>query len=229
MVMTWNGDTIVDLSREFLASNGASKHHDRACRGTAAATRPRWAERHARRAHERAGRPTSTCASNKGLSERFDSTIGAGTVLMPFGGKHQLTADHGHGRQSSRCSARPPPAPAMAWGFNPYIMSRRTSSHGAYLSVVESRGQARRRRLRARERLPDASRSTSRSCATSPSAGASRLPPLLGALMAQVDLGVGAIGGKDSMSGSLRGSRRAADADLLRRGRGQRSTARHLP
>ena len=90
MTMVWNGDTIVNLSREFLASNGAPKHqvvHVEAQHGL-------------RRRRGRAARLPNACtrmltdlnvASNKGLSERFDSTIGAGTVLMPFGGKRQLT------------------------------------------------------------------------------------------------------------------------------------------
>ena len=89
MTMVWNGDTIVDLSREFLASNGAPKHqvvHVEAQHGYATP----WASGSlSDRMH--AMLTDLNVASNKGLSERFDSTIGAGTVLMPFGGKKQLT------------------------------------------------------------------------------------------------------------------------------------------
>lgn len=83
MTMVWNGDTIVDLSREFLASNGAPKHqvvHVEAQHGYAT---PWKIGTLAERMHTML--TDLNVASNKGLSERFDSTIGAGTVLMPFG------------------------------------------------------------------------------------------------------------------------------------------------
>ncbi len=134
MRMAWNGVAIVDLSREFLNSNGAPKHqvaHVCAC----SVWQPSWA------GTTLAERMTSlvtdlNVASNKGLSERFDSTIGAATVLMPFGGKTQLTP-------SSAMVAKFPvdgettTASAMAWGFNPYLMEADQFA-GAYLSVVES-------------------------------------------------------------------------------------------
>ena len=132
--MTWNGETIVDLSREFLASNGASKHQVDARRGAGGvrcirlvATKARWHD-----AHERGRRPTSTCCSNKGLSERFDSTIGAGTVLMPFGGRKQLTPTQAMVAKLP-VVRRDHDRSAMAWGFNPYIMSKNQFTPGAYL------------------------------------------------------------------------------------------------
>ena len=86
MVMKWNGVTIVDLSRAFLDTNGADKHtavaveaKDRAALGKSGVSSLR----------ETAS--SLKCASRRGLSERFDSTIGAGSVLMPFGGKTQRT------------------------------------------------------------------------------------------------------------------------------------------
>ena len=89
MVMTWNGDKIVNLSREFLASNGASKHQTVHVEEQQSYETP-WGEG---TLAERMNKLVTdiNVASNKGLSERFDSTIGAGTVLMPFGGKRQLT------------------------------------------------------------------------------------------------------------------------------------------
>ena len=87
--MRWKGNTIVDLSREFLNTNGAEKH-----------TRVRVADDKVRQVSfpgKSFGRQLENMVSDlnicskKGLSERFDSTIGAGTVLMPFGGAHQLT------------------------------------------------------------------------------------------------------------------------------------------
>ncbi len=96
MTMVWNGDTIVDLSREFSPPT-APKHqvvHVEAQHGYAT---PWKTLRHiAERMHTML--TDLNVASNKGLSERFDSTIGAGTVLMPFGGRKQLTPEHGHGR-----------------------------------------------------------------------------------------------------------------------------------
>ena len=134
MRMAWNGVAIVDLSREFLNSNGAPKHQvAHVC--ARSVWQPSWA------GTTLAERMTSlvtdlNVASNKGLSERFDSTIGAATVLMPFGGKTQLTP-------SSAMVAKFPvdgettTASAMAWGFNPYLMEADQFA-GAYLSVVES-------------------------------------------------------------------------------------------
>ena len=196
--LSWQGDTIVDLSREFLASNGAPKHTS-----VHVPEQGRWEP--SWKGDTLAERMTSlvtdlNVASNKGLSERFDSTIGAATVLMPFGGRRQLTP-------SMAMVAKFPvdgettTASAMAWGFNPYLMERNQFA-GAYLSVVESIA-----RLVAAgfahedaylsfqeyfERLRDV-----------PERWGQPAAAVLGALMAQLDLGAGAIGGKDSMSGSF--------------------------
>lgn len=196
--MTWDGEKIVDVSREFLASNGAPKNAD---------VHVRFPQEYD---HGWAGDTLAekmeslvtdlNIASNKGLSERFDSTIGAATVLMPFGGRTQLTPAMAMAAklpvdgETTTCSG-------MAWGFNPYLMSANQFT-GAYLSVVESVS-----RLVAAgfehehfyltfqeyfERLRDDPNRWGRPTAA-----------LLGALMAQVDLGIGSIGGKDSMSGSF--------------------------
>ena len=90
----------------------------------------------------------------------------------------------------------------MAWGFNPYLMSEDQFA-GAYLSVVESIAKLVRHWLLAHRCLSLIPRVFRASCAMCLSAGVSPLPAVLGALMAQADLGVGAIGGKDSMSGSF--------------------------
>ena len=139
--------------------------------------------------------------SKRGLSERFDSTIGAGTVLMPFGGKyqqtpiqamvHKLPVETGH---TDTCSF-------MAWGCNPYILEQ-SPYHGAYLAVVESvsrlvaTGAAFRDvYLSFQEYFEKLGRDEAR--------WGKPLAALLGAFRAQMDLGVAAIGGKDSMSGSF--------------------------
>ncbi len=196
--MVWEGETIVDVSRAFLGSNGAPKHqvaHVRA-QGTYA---PSW---EGATVFERMRSLVSdlNVASNKGLSERFDSTIGAATVLMPFGGRTQLTP-------SMAMVAKLPvlgettTVSGMAWGFNPYLMSANQFT-GAYLSVVESVSRLVAAGLPHRqayltfqeyfERLRD-----------EPERWGKPTAALLGALMAQVDLGIGSIGGKDSMSGSF--------------------------
>lgn len=146
MTMVWNGDTIVDLSREFLASNGARS--TRWCT-SGKAQRDYLHPVEDRLAAERMHTMLTdlNVASNKGLSERFDSTIGAGAVLMPFGGREAADPEHGHGRQAAGVR-RASTAAAMAWGFNPYIMEKNQFT-GAYLSVVGSSVQAGGRRLRA--------------------------------------------------------------------------------
>ncbi|WP_018143136.1 phosphoribosylformylglycinamidine synthase [Alloscardovia criceti] len=201
MVMRWNGDTIVDLSREFLASNGASKHQNVHVESAQAVSAP-WAVAEDTSLAERLRTVVSdiNVASNKGLSERFDSTIGASTVLMPFGGATQLTP-------SSAMVAKFPvdgettTASAMAWGFNPFIMEKNQFT-GAYLSVVESvakllaAGFSRSKAYLSFQEYFEKLRNE-------PERWGKPTSAVLGALMAQLDLGVAAIGGKDSMSGSF--------------------------
>ena len=114
--MAWMGDVIVDLSREFLASNGAPKHQS-AHVETPSVWQPSWGGATLEERLRALLTDLNVC-SNKGLSERFDSTIGAGTVLMPFGGRTQLTP-------AQAMVAKFPVAgetttvSGMAWGFNP--------------------------------------------------------------------------------------------------------------
>ncbi|MCI1832303.1 MAG: phosphoribosylformylglycinamidine synthase [Bifidobacterium sp.] len=198
MRMTWNGDTIVDLSRSFLASNGAPKHQDVRVEPGAAYQPSHMRGSLAQRMHDLVT-DINVC-SNKGLSERFDSTIGAATVLMPFGGRYQLTPNLAMVAKFP-VVGETTTASAMAWGFNPYIMERNQFT-GAYLSVVESLSKLvasgfshTHAYLSFQEyfgKLRDVPERWGRPMAA-----------VLGALMAQRDLGVGAIGGKDSMSGSF--------------------------
>ena len=196
--MEWNGAVIVDVSRDFLNSNGAAKHQD--VRVLPGGTYERtWAGDTLAERMNALVTDLNVC-SNKGLSERFDSTIGAGTVLMPFGGSRQLTP-------AMAMVAKLPvfgettTVSGMAWGFNPYLTEANQFT-GSYIAVVESVA-----RLVAAgffhkdmyltfqeyfEKLRD-----------EPERWGKPAAAVLGALMAQVDLGVGAIGGKDSMSGSF--------------------------
>ena len=197
LVMKWNGDAIVNVSREFLNSNGAPKSAKvHVCEGTTYST-PWTGDTFEERMTNLV--TDMNIASNKGLSERFDSTIGAATVLMPFGGKKQLTpamamaAKMPVDGETTTCSG-------MAWGFNPYL-SEADQYTGAYLAVVESVSrlvaagfQMEHTYLTFQEyfgKLRNAEK------------WGKPMSSLLGALMAQIDLGVGSIGGKDSMSGSF--------------------------
>ena len=200
LVMKWRGDTIVDVSRAFLNSNGAPK----SARVHVVAALP-FESAPAKAEGTLGERMTAlvtdlNVASNKGLSERFDSTIGAATVLMPFGGRTQLTP-------SMAMVAKLPvdgettTVSGMSWGFNPYLSSANQFA-GAYNAVVESVCRLAAAGFRKSDmyltfqeyfgKLRDV-----------PERWGMPTGSLLGALMALVDLGVGAIGGKDSMSGSF--------------------------
>ena len=198
MTMVWNGDTIVDLSREFLASNGAPKHqvvHVEAQHGYAT---PWKTGTLAERMH--AMLTDLNVASNKGLSERFDSTIGAGTVLMPFGGRKQLTPNMAMVAKLP-VFGETTTASAMAWGFNPYIMEQNQFT-GAYLSVVESLSKLVAAGFE-HEKAYLGFQEYFEKLRDEPERWGKPMAAVLGALMAQVDLGAGAIGGKDSMSGTF--------------------------
>ena len=198
LTMTWNGNTIVDISREFLNSNGAEKHMN-AHVLPGELYQPQWqGATMAEKMHSLVS-DLNVC-SKKGLSERFDSTIGAATVTMPFGGKHQLTPNQAMVAklpvkgETKTCSA-------MAWGYNPYIMEK-SQYHGAYLAVVESIAKL----VGAGFRYEDAYLTFQEyfeRLGVKAERWGKPLAALLGALQAQLDLGVGSIGGKDSMSGSF--------------------------
>ena len=200
MRMAWNGVAIVDLSREFLQLQRCAEAPGRPRRRPAASGSPSWAGTTLAERHERSLVTDLNVASNKGLSERFDSTIGAATVLMPFGGETPAHPELGHGRQAARGRRDHHVHAAMAWGFNPYLMERRPVCwrlHGR----GRVRGQARGRRLRATSTPTSPSRSTSSACAPRPERwGKPHGSSCWAHSMAQIDLGVGAIGGKDSMS-----------------------------
>ena len=198
MTMVWNGDTIVDLSREFLASNGAPKHQVVHVEAQHGYTTPWASGTLSERMHTML--TDLNVASNKGLSERFDSTIGAGTVLMPFGGRKQLTPNMAMVAKLP-VFGETTTASAMAWGFNPYIMEQNQFT-GAYLSVVESLSKLVAAGFE-HEKAYLSFQEYFEKLRDEPERWGKPTAAVLGALMAQVDLGAGAIGGKDSMSGSF--------------------------
>ena len=195
MVMTWKGQTIADLSREFLNTNGAVKH--------AGVSVPKFAGGGVERPSSLKEMAASLkSASRRGLTERFDGSIGAGSVLMPFGGKSQRTPAQAMaallpvlpGQETDQASV-------MAWGFDPDQMAA-DPFFGAYCSVVASLakvaaagGDYKKAYLTFQEFFEK--------LRSEPERWGKPFAALLGALKAQLDFGRAAIGGKDSMSGSF--------------------------
>ena len=202
--MNWRGKTIVDLSREFLNSNGAKQridieitapdeesYFDRYKNIKIENLTEKWVE----------NLQNLNRCSQKGLVERFDSTIGANTVLMPFGGKNQLTPAEGMAAKLPLMEGDTTTGTLMSYGCNPEI-STWSPFHGAVFAVVESvakiaamGGDYKKIRLTLQEYFEKPGRDAKR--------WGKPLSALLGAYYAQMKLGTAAIGGKDSMSGSF--------------------------
>ncbi len=201
LTMYWNSRAIVDISREFLNSNGAEKHIDIA---PAAASDKDY---HYEEYHEfeylykeMLVTDLNVC-SKRGLSERFDSTIGAGTVLMPFGGRHQQTPIQAMVHKISHPEKNSNTVSYMAWGYNPYI-AEKSPYHSAYLAVVESVSKL----IATGAKFEDVYltfQEYMEKPGRDPKRWGKPLAALLGAFDAQLDFGIAAIGGKDSMSGSF--------------------------
>ncbi|MBQ7936141.1 MAG: phosphoribosylformylglycinamidine synthase [Clostridia bacterium] len=198
LVMTWNGNVIVDISREFLNSNGAEKHID---------ITPAKPQCYKKTVGEnftdemkKLADDLNVC-SKRGLSERFDSTIGAGGVLMPFGGKYQQTPVQAMVQLISMEEKHTDDCSLMAWGYNPFV-TEKSPYHGAYLAVVESVAKL----IATGAKFEDVYL-TFQEYFERPGEDGKRwgkpLAALLGAFEAQKDLGIAAIGGKDSMSGTF--------------------------
>ena len=196
MVMTWKGQTIVDLSREFLNTNGAVKH-----------ARVSVPERDLSvighdLSNLREMAASLKCASRRGLVERFDGSIGAGSVLMPFGGKYQTTPAQAMaallptmpGEETDQASV-------MAWGCDPEWLSADPFA-GARASVTLSLAKI----VAAGADYKDAYLTMQEffeKLRDDPKRWGKPFSALLGALDAQLSYGCAAIGGKDSMSGSF--------------------------
>ncbi len=198
--MNWNGRTIVDLSREFLNSNGAEKHTD-----VIAANPKPAAARDARFEDTPDGwrelMSSLNICSQKGLVEKFDSTIGAGTVLMPFGGVYQLTPAQAMAAKIPVLSGETSTCSVMSWGFHP-ILSEQSPYHGAMLAVIESvakviaaGGSWHQCWLTFQEYFERTQ--------NNPARWGQPFSALLGAFKAQLELSCAPIGGKASMSGTF--------------------------
>ncbi|MBO4422573.1 MAG: phosphoribosylformylglycinamidine synthase [Clostridia bacterium] len=198
LVMRWNGRKIVDVSREFLNSNGAEKHID------ITPEKPEIFESKIDGGftdnYKKIAADLNIC-SKRGLSERFDSTIGANTVLMPFGGRYQLTPIQAMVQKISVEKGHTDDCSVMSWAYDPFI-SEKSPYHGAYTAVVESVCKL----IAAGADINDTYLSF-QEYFEKPGRNGKRwgkpLSALLGAFEAQKDLGIAAIGGKDSMSGSF--------------------------
>lgn len=200
--MTWKGQTLVDLDREFLDTNGVRSHREARITEPDLSQAPFDREIEGSSLKERFinNLKEFNVASQTGLAEMFDASIGAGTVFMPFGGKHQLTETECSVHKIPLLKGDTPTSSLMAHGFNP-IISSWSPYHGSQYAVVESLarlaacgGNWEMARLSFQEyfrRMGD------------PELWGLPLAALLGALKIQRAMGTPAIGGKDSMSGSF--------------------------
>lgn len=196
LIMQWRGKTIVDLSRAFLDTNGVqqtAKVHVKAIQPLAFS-----AQQHTSISQHLAD--LNVC-SQKGLGERFDGSVGAGTVLWPFGGKQQLTAPDAMVAKLPLLEGDSDVATFMSWDYNPFLSSS-SPFHGAVYAVAQSAckvvaagGRLSDVRLTLQEYFPRLGNDASR--------WGLPFAALLGAYHAQHGLRLAAIGGKDSMSGSF--------------------------
>lgn len=196
--MNWNGKTIVDISREFLNSNGAEKHTDVAVPDVKVS----YSTGRKNTSADWEGMVTDlNICSQRGLVQRFDSTIGGATVLMPFSGKTQQTPVQAMAAKLPVLNAKTDTTSIMAWGFDPAV-STQSPYHGAVCAVVESIAKV------------VAAGGTYEHCWLTfqeyfertqgkPERWGKPFAALLGAYRAQLEMGCGAIGGKDSMSGTF--------------------------
>ncbi len=199
--MFWNGKDIVNISRDFLDTNGATQYAKVKVSSikekekkveTYSNLKEKWLE----------NLSDLNVASQKGLVDRFDSTIGANTVLMPFGGKNQLTPIEAMAAKVPVLDGETTTATLMSYGYNPKV-AKWSPFHSAIYAVVESvakivstGGDYKSCRLTFQEyfeKLGD-----------EPTKWGKPFSALLGALVAQMELGTAAIGGKDSMSGTFK-------------------------
>lgn len=197
--MTWRGKEILNISRDFLDTNGVKQNVDAFIKEPQAFdtknvtgdVKARWLE----------NLTDLNVACQKGLVERFDSTVGAATVLMPFGGKTQLTPSEGMAAKIPVLNGITNTCSLMAHGFDPYL-SKKSPYHGAMYAVIHSvakivamGGDYKNVRLTLQEYFEKLGKEPERWGKT--------LSALLGAFKVQHELDIPAIGGKDSMSGTF--------------------------
>jgi len=202
LVMMWQGKTIVDISREFLNTNGAPQQQAAHIQAPASS----FFAKHAIKSTDiesqwHAMLSDLSVASQQGLAERFDSTIGSSTILMPFGGKEQKTPVQGMVAKLPVLHGETTTASIMTHGFDPYI-SAWSPFHGAQYAILTSiaklvalGGKREGAYLTLQEYFERLNQDKT--------AWGKPTAALLGAYKAQKELEIGAIGGKDSMSGTF--------------------------
>ncbi|NLY18180.1 MAG: phosphoribosylformylglycinamidine synthase [Clostridiaceae bacterium] len=203
LIMRWCGKTIVNISRDFLNTNGVQQktsvevsEPEKTCDALSVKLsnelEAEWTENL---------KKLNVC-SQKGLIEMFDSTIGGGTVLMPLGGKNQLTPAEGMAAKIPVEKGNTTTGTLMSFGFNPQV-SKWSPFHGAVYAVLESvakivamGGDHKKIRLTFQEYFEK--------LGNDPRKWGKPFSALMGAFYAQMMLGIPSIGGKDSMSGTFR-------------------------
>ena len=202
LIMKWRGKTVCDISRNFLNTNGAVKNTDVEVelpeesksffkKEEVSDIKAKWLETLS---------DLNVC-SQKGLSEKFDSTIGAGSVLMPWGGKYQLTPTDGMAAKVPVQAGETDTATIMTFGYDPYLSSW-SQYHGAVYAIVESVSKAVALGADYKDIYLTFQEYFER-LGEDPARWGKPFAALLGAYRAQLELGIASIGGKDSMSGSF--------------------------
>ena len=211
LVLNWRGKKIVDIKRAFLDTNGA--HQETSVKVEVPAEKDNYLEKIASKKVEDALNKGAVrdawlsrmedlnVCSQKGLVEMFDSSIGAGSVLMPYGGKYQLTETQAMVAKLPVLSGKTDTVTMMSYGFDPYISSW-SPYHGAAYAVTESvsrivatGGDYKKLHFTFQEYFKRMTEDATR--------WSQPFTALLGAFDAQLRFGIASIGGKDSMSGSF--------------------------
>jgi phosphoribosylformylglycinamidine synthase len=207
LVMRWRGQKILDIRRDFLDTNGVKQEVDLLVKEPDIhlinniypnsepkidGLKAKWFD----------NMKNLNVASQKGLVERFDSTIGSNTVLMPFGGRYQLTPTEGMAAKLPIIEGSTNTCTVMTHGFDPYL-SAWSPYHGAQYAVIHSiakmiamGGDYKKARLTLQEYFEKLYKDRIK--------WGKPLSALLGAFKAQIELNIPAIGGKDSMSGTFK-------------------------
>jgi phosphoribosylformylglycinamidine synthase len=204
--MLWRGKTIVDISRDFLNTNGVKQHAEVYVKAPPAAknyftNKTAALSPDLKKAWLDNLQDLNVC-SQRGLVDRFDSTIGAGTVLMPFGGKYQATPAVGMAAKLPVETSDTTTGTLMTFGYNPQL-AKWSPFHGALYAVIEAAakivamgGNYQKIRLTLQEYFEKLGKDKEK--------WGKPFSALLGAYYAQIQLGIPAIGGKDSMSGTFK-------------------------
>lgn len=199
--MKWRGKEIVNLSRDFLDTNGATQNMDIFVKMPQQRIKEKEDLTNIKEKWLNNLKDLNVC-SQKGLSEMFDSTIGSGTVLMPFGGENQLTPPEAMVCKIPVLKGETNTATIMSYGYNPKV-AKWSAFHSAIYAVIDSiskvvatGGDYKNIKLTFQEYFEKLGNDKEK--------WGKPFSALIGVLYAQLNLGIAAIGGKDSMSGTFK-------------------------